>query len=122
MNQSVITIFITMVIPELPFIAIYLIGLVLAIVRRKRHNTVSILAGVYFFFKLIFSALGLAISIYTTYSVNQGHTYSEYMDIQQTFSVLSFLFGIFLFVILLYAVFGWREEPKPGISNEQSVQ
>ena len=122
MNNFAITMFLTYLSPELPFFAIYLIGLVLAVVRRKRHPSVSILAGTYFSFKMIFSVLDMWYIVYTTYYITQGHNFSEYVEMRATLSALDFLFGIFLFVVLLYAVFGWRDGQKTEISKEQIVQ
>jgi hypothetical protein len=106
----------SIVLPALPFMAVEMIGLILAFVRRKRHPNVSLLAGILFSYRLVMSIIGLWSQIVITYNINYGSG-SAYAGLQSTWGLWSFLLNIIAFVVFLYAIFGWREEKLPPLTE-----
>lgn len=98
------------------FSALYLTGLILAIVRRKRHPQVSVLAGIFFLARVIWSTSWL-VAIITVYYVNNGQGAEELMRSQFSPALVDILISVVLFIIMLYAIFGWREPKLPPLTE-----
>jgi hypothetical protein len=97
---------------ETPFLLVYLIGLILAIMRRKQHPNISLLAAIYFSGKIILSIINLGAAILPMYYVQQGNSIHEIGTILGIINLISNVVGTILSVILLFAIFGWRNEKK----------
>lgn len=116
MNGFNLLLFFTHVLPMILFSALYLTGLILAIVRRKRHPQVSVLAGIFFLARIIWS-IGWLVAIITIYYVNNGQGAEEFARSQAFPSVVDLVFSVVLFIIMLYAIYGWRGQKLPPLSE-----
>jgi hypothetical protein len=115
-----LTLFFSNVLPTLLFISLFSIGLILAVVRRKRHPKVSLLAGIYFLVQIIRLTNWLA-AIISIYYVNNGQGAMELMRPQSSTASVNLVISFILFVIMLYAIFGWREQVS-DLVNEITTQ
>jgi hypothetical protein len=103
--------------PQIPTIIIDLIGLGIAITRRERHPKVSLWAGIYFGGNLV---VRLLTSVYLVLpTLLQGSDFSV-VSIGTIFTLLNpacMPITAGLGIVLLYAIFGWRE---PNIDSNMN--
>lgn len=106
----------------LPYLLIYLIGIVLAIVWMKKHPQVSMLAIIAFILFGISSITGavtnfLPLLLRDTY----GYSYSTIGNIQLVINIIHLIIGVCGWILILLAIFGWRKkshnEPAPIIDH-----
>lgn len=99
--------------PQIPYFLVDVVGLIIAIVRRKRHPKVSLLAGIYFAGRFIMSLIGIGTSTMPLYMTDLGFGVSDLGIIMSVVGLFNVTIGTILSVILLFALFGWREEKQP---------
>lgn len=116
MNGFDLLLFFTSILPTTLFVVLHTVGLILAVVRRKRHPQVSVLAGIFFLARIIWSISWL-VAIITVYYVNNGQGAEELARSQTSTSVVDLLISVILFIIMLYAIYGWREQKLPPLSE-----
>ncbi|MEW5939595.1 MAG: hypothetical protein AB1750_08040 [Chloroflexota bacterium] len=100
---------------QTPFFLIDLCGLIIAITRRKRHPRVSLLAGIYFSGHIILWIIdvGFGSTIFANYLFKLEYSITELASIVRITSIVMTVVGSLLAIILLFAIFGWRDEKKP---------
>ncbi|MBI5298073.1 MAG: hypothetical protein HY869_21565 [Chloroflexi bacterium] len=114
--------FFAIILPQTPLFLVDLAGLVIAILQRKRHPKVSLLAGIYFLGSFLLSLIGSGLSLLPLYLNSQGSTWSQTGLIMTGIGLVRVALQTMLGIALLYAVFGWRAEnpstpPQEGIPH-----
>jgi hypothetical protein len=95
--------------PVLPFLLVYVIGAVLCVVRWRRHPMASRF-GLAAFVVFILSTLGSTAAYYwMLVAMPFGTDYREYAMLV---TMLRTGAGVFAWVLLLIALFGWRADPQ----------
>lgn len=111
---------------QLPVLIVFLVGIVLAIVRWKKHPKVSLLVVV----ALVlfgFTTLANWASSPMIYVLSDQFGYdTETIGIVLTAtSVLSTLINLLCWIFIVLAVYGWRKKlnpsPEPGFNGGQHV-
>jgi len=98
--------------PQLPFYLVWLVGMLLALVRWRRHPTVSLLALLAFILFLTASMVGTFLSVWAlvlqrdSTDVNRAWTLSL-ITLGRTVA------GTVAWILLLLALFGWRTSLQP---------
>lgn len=101
---------------NLPAIALAIAGIVLALVRWKKHPTVSLVALVAFCLLLATRLVSAAFSAYQYWQItNDGAPITGFFGIVQ--GALG-LMSILSQVLMLLAIFGWRETAQ-GTAGER---
>ena len=97
---------------QLPFLIVIVVGLWLAIARRKRHPRASLWAGI------AFCALGLQIawrvatSAYVTALLEGGREPSSVRGLLAASNVATYVLFLVAIIALTIAVFGSRDQPS----------
>lgn len=105
---------------QLPILIVIIVGIILAIVRWRRHSTVSLITIICLAFLLthmfIFSAVFtfLPFILYRT-----GVETASYRFIFQTVSFISILIDAIIFALLLAAALMKRNEQNPNLEGQQ---
>lgn len=114
--------FFAIILPQTPLFLVDLAGLVIAILQRKRHPRVSLLAGVYFLGKFVLSIIGGAATLLPLYLHTRGFAMTQSGLFMGMIGLINVALQTMLGIALLYAVFGWRAEnpstpPQEGIPH-----
>ena len=96
--------------PQLPSIIIYIVGLWLAISRREQHPRASLAAGVYFGLALLLRAASQVYLILPLYMQQQGYSTVNIGSIFFTLNLICIPFHIVADIALLYAIFTPRSK------------
>ena len=88
------------------------IGIGVAIMRRKLHPQLSLWVGIYFSIKAILNILGLIVNSMVVNMFNE-HTFGNIGVLLTLTGLFSTALNIITLVILLYIIFGWRDEKTP---------
>jgi len=119
-------IFLTYVLPHLysiPYYVIWLGGILYAIVYRKKHPRASLFAGAALGIMLLNSLVSAVISSYFQYqSFNGQASVTQYAQRLQMMSFISIPFGMLSWLLLLVAVFGWKNLSEPEALNSNQPQ
>jgi hypothetical protein len=101
--------------PQTPLFLVDIIGFIIAIVRKDRHPRISLLAGIYFVGSFFLSVVGLGVSIMPLF-ISQTHALgvSDIGMIVTVMGLVNITLSTILAIILLFAVFGWREMKQPS--------
>jgi hypothetical protein len=106
--------------PQIPYFLIDIVGIVIAFLRRKKNPKVSLMAGIYFSARLILSISGLGFTVLPFYLMDQGQSMAESSGLLYSVRcIICTPLDLILAVVLMFAIFGWREENKTGIDVEQ---
>jgi hypothetical protein len=103
--------------PQLPTIIVNLVGLGIAITRKEKHPKVSLWAGIYFGGSLVLRLLSPLYSLLPVILQDRG---LSMISIGTAFTLLNLIclpINTGLGVVLLYAVFGWREDRMDSSNN-----
>src|SRR5205823_5900812 len=109
-NLSVLTSFL---LPSLPAILIWLVGVAIALATWRRHPRVSQTALVACVLLLVNAAAGPVAQFWLFQRMSQlGWTSSEYGRMMGLLTLVRVAFSTVGYVLLLLAVFGWRATPR----------
>jgi hypothetical protein len=112
--------FLPFLIPHLygiPFYLIWLAGIVYAVVNREKHPRTSLLAGIALGILLLENLVSAILSAYIQYQSMNGDVSVSQLGIRYTtLSICSLPFSIAGWVLLLVAIFGWK-----NVSEHQPV-
>jgi hypothetical protein len=96
---------------QCPLFLIWLAGIVLAVIRWRKHPRVSLLAVIalviIFIETIINTSLGMWLPLMLT---EQGMNSNQVGTILSVWRCISSLVGLVIWGLLLAAIFGWRDE------------
>lgn len=104
---------------SIPYYVIWLGGIVYAVVYRHKHPRTSLLAGIALGLLFMQSLTSAILSSYLQYQAINGHTSAAEMG--QRWSVLSLCsipIGMVSWVLLLVAMFGWKNLTESESPNK----
>jgi hypothetical protein len=105
--------------PTVPFVLVYLVGAVLCIVRWRRHPMASRF-GLAAFTTFLLSALGSTTAYFwMLVATPQDTVYREYAMLIMMARTGA---GVFGWVLLLIALFGWRVDPQEYVNRHFGEQ
>src|SRR5262249_40614246 len=100
---------------QLPLYGVYLVGLILALARWRRHPTVSLLAAAAFAIFLLkapfFTFLRAWLPLYLR--EDRGVNFETVGWALSAVNGIDLLLSAAAWVLLLFALFGWRTPPQP---------
>jgi hypothetical protein len=118
--------FLSLLIPHaysIPFYLIWLAGIVYAIVNREKHPRTSLLAGVGLGILLLESLVTAILSAYTQYQMISDEIAVSQFGIRYTIlSLCSLPFSIAGWILLLMAIFGWKNAAGKETANQHADQ
>lgn len=102
------------IVVAIPLIAVYVVGLIIAIARWRQHPRVSQLATVALVMLLVERLIGVLMTTMLPLLISRnGMSISDVTGLYAVYGVLSALFTAVAFGILLWALFGWRRQGTP---------
>lgn len=93
-----------------PLYLVDLAGLILAVLWRRRHPQVSLLAGIYFLGSLLLSLIANGLAFLPLYLNSHDFSLSQAGTIMGMIGLVRTALQTILGVVLLFAVFGWRNQ------------
>jgi hypothetical protein len=93
--------------PQIPLLAVWLVGLVFALVRRRRHSRVSLLAAVGL---VIFIGRAALVPVASYVALRRASDAAELGLSQGIIGIVSALVATAGWMLILIAVFGWRRK------------
>ncbi len=97
----------SLMLPRVPFLLAYLVGVILAIVFWNRHPPVSLMALLGFLILLVNLFAGVGINVWTL--SNPAMPIDQRGMLLQTLSMGRSLLSLVAFGLLITAIFGWRQ-------------
>jgi hypothetical protein len=94
----------------LPFILIYLVGLTLSIVFRKRMGSLWICSSIAFLVHMFASVIEVIMQVVFYFYIVPSHGYSSYETISRIFGVITMLLHVIAYVLILIALFANRKQ------------
>jgi hypothetical protein len=108
--QNTLWITLAQLLPQLPFYLAWLAGMVVALVTWQRHPMVSLLTLIAL---ALFALLALGGTLGFVWVVNQSGGAAERAWLLSAIGLVRAVVGTAAWVLLLVAVFGWRQPPAP---------
>lgn len=103
-----------------PIIIVVIVGIILAIVRWRRHSTVSLITIVCLAFLLIHIFVFSAVFTFLPFILNRtGVETDSYRFIFQVVSFISILIDAIIFALLLAAALMKRNVQNPNLEGQQ---
>jgi hypothetical protein len=105
--------------PQVPLYLVWLVGMLLALTRWRRHPTPSLLALIAFALFLM-SAISGTLLFHWALTVDRPHLERELL-----FSAISLgrlIISAVAWVLVLLALFGWRTLPPPRMPRSESLE
>jgi hypothetical protein len=97
----------------LPVVLVWTVGIILSLVRWKRHPKISMLALLGLGGQLLLFAINTALNIWATHALYESTWTSEQrVNFYMVKSVISALIEAGLWVMLIYAIFAMRSEQR----------
>lgn len=97
--------------PNLPLYLIWIIGLVLSIIHRKRHSKVCLLTMVSLSILFLLSLISKFLDLWLPINVfNEGYTAREIGATMMRIEVIASLVSTVAWSMLFAAMFGWRKQ------------
>lgn len=102
---------------QCPLFLAWVAGLVLAVMRWKKHPRVSLLVTIALVIILVEAIINTSLGIWLPWMLTQqGMAYTQIGTILAIWGFISSLVNAGIWVLLLVAIFGWRDElPVPPI-------
>ncbi len=107
--------FIPVILVQLPLYLVWLVGIILAIAFWRRHPRVSLLTIIALVLFLLEGISGLAFTLATPFLVRGA--IANYMALNGILSVVQGIVSLIAWIILLVALFGWRQEAAKQAST-----
>lgn len=104
---------------QVPMYLVCLVGIIIALVRWKKHPRVSLFAllglGLWLLVSLVFTAVSAWMPFWMQ---SQEIPISQYSLINGVANILRTLLGTGSFILLLIAIFGWRGESMQAVNDK----
>ncbi len=98
---------------SIPYVTVYLVGIVISLVTIGKHTKVSLLALFGFTTLLFVLVFGTALNLWVIHGLDNSAV--DRGRIFQITGIVRSLFSLVAFGFLIAAIFGWREsDRKPG--------
>ena len=101
--------------PRVLFLVLDLIAVGIAIARRQEHPRLSLWAGIYFTVQAILMAVDLGINSYVLQTDYSTISVSAQWMLLTLINLCTTSINIVATVLLLYIIFGWRDEKKSSM-------
>ena len=98
---------------NVPFLIVYCVGIVLALLFWNRHPAVSILCIVAFLILLGSQVLGIGTQIWMSAGASREMRSEEIGRFLSIMGIVRALLGTVAWILLLTALFGWRSPAAP---------
>jgi hypothetical protein len=99
--------------PKVLFLILDLIALGIAIARRQEHPQLSLWAGIYFTVQAILMAIELGINSFVLQTDYSNISVSAQWMFLTLINLCTTAIHIVATILLLYIIFGWRDEKNP---------
>ncbi len=97
---------------SIPYIIVWLVGLILAVVWWQKHPRLSLLALIIFLLLIVSQIITTIVEV-----VLPEYMYQAHIDITQfpiILNVINLVFSLPAWALIVWAIFGWRKQTIPG--------
>jgi lysylphosphatidylglycerol synthetase-like protein (DUF2156 family) len=121
METNYFTAFLKDLLIQSPIITVIIVGIILAIVRRRRHLTVSLFTIACLGFLLIHTIVFSVVFTFLPFFLyRMGSKPESYSSVFQIVSFISILIDAIIFALLLVAALMKRNEQNPNVEGQQT--
>jgi xanthosine utilization system XapX-like protein len=101
---------------NVPFLIVYCVGIVFALLFWNRHPAVSILSIVAFLILIGSQVLGIGTQFWMTGASTRGMSSQEIGQFLSIIGIVRAVLGTVAWILLITALFGWRSPAAPRSS------
>ena len=111
MDKAILPAYFVSLLPNTPLYLVWIIGLVLSILHRRRHSKVSLLTFISLSMFVVISLVGVFLGIWLPVNFyNDGLDAREIGIISMSINVITSLISSVAWGLLIAAIFGWRKQ------------
>lgn len=108
--STFLALFVSQIAPQLPLLGVFVVGIIIAIIRFRLHQNVSLLAIIGLSVLLIWHVLSSVVySLVPTLAIENGWAASQMGVLYSAVGLFGALISTAAWICLLVALFGWRK-------------